>query len=340
MKVFTLLCGVLLAASASFAQECNTLFYTQFDDPGETKFMDHQQIFGDASDDGPIITIENGELNIAMQGHDSLGQVSLELNRDGSSYVAEVDYDSNDVFLFIRAKARVRMALRVTLLGENGATAQNNLLQLTTDADDGNDFPDSTTFDLILEREYQEFAIDFDEALWDEWSFILDVPARSIYCPAGGTNCGADGISSPLAKILFRPNPFFERFPVVIEDSTVFFNTDYKSDFTIDYVYLGAGSLDQVHNCVNPAVGISDRQKENLNLNVYPNPSSNIARVNLEKDNQKGIIEVFNLSGSKIEEFQYNDNTLDIDVSEYEPGAYIVKYANDDFAGVRRFVVE
>ena len=70
---------------------------------------------------------------------------------------------------------------------------------------------------------------------------------------------------------------------------------------------------------------VTDVEKEVSNyLNLYPNPASSEISIKFD-DIGKKEIQIFNLNLQKIYEFETNEKNVNIDISKYEVGTYIVK---------------
>jgi hypothetical protein len=83
----------------------------------------------------------------------------------------------------------------------------------------------------------------------------------------------------------------------------------------------------------SPNVGVHplDKSAENQ-LWIYPNPShlSTTIKISPQMNLPGSRIEIYNMSGQKIEQINnLSGTTLQLDVSEYTPGFYVVRYLNE-----------
>jgi len=73
--------------------------------------------------------------------------------------------------------------------------------------------------------------------------------------------------------------------------------------------------------------GLNSVEIENGQIQVYPNPTNDLAIVNLHNPENKSVsIEVYALNGRKIESFSKLGSQLTFDLSKYDSGTYIYKY--------------
>ncbi len=71
---------------------------------------------------------------------------------------------------------------------------------------------------------------------------------------------------------------------------------------------------------------------ENQNVNIYPNPVHNY--LTIEQDGIKNIC-IFNVTGQKIYEICTSDNVVNIDMSNYLNGMYVVRINNNNYKIVK-----
>ena len=72
------------------------------------------------------------------------------------------------------------------------------------------------------------------------------------------------------------------------------------------------------------SLGISDLEKSNLSLTLYPNPTTNVLNI-VTNDNVIDSIQVFNLQGQMLLAKTYaNEHNITIDLSRYSNGIYLI----------------
>jgi hypothetical protein len=76
------------------------------------------------------------------------------------------------------------------------------------------------------------------------------------------------------------------------------------------------------------AVNVSEANAENADVNIYPNPSSDVAILNLSGFDGKVTVQVFDLLGKEVILFTSTSIKEVIDLTSLEQGNYVVKAAN------------
>ncbi len=317
-KIATLLLAVGIAAS-SYGQACNTKFVTDFDNEAELPFITTTGMGGASSTGSAVISIANSELVIETEGgHEEDAKITIKPNDLTDSTLVEFDYENDSVKVQLRVKASDTMALRVTIVGENGVPAQNNNLQAATDWDN-----DGNVFDFLVTPEFQVLTVNFTlplNVLWDEWT-----GSGAIYCPEGSSDC--DAASSPIKFIELRPNPFFSQFPVL--DQT----DPFEGTLTVEYISLGELPVDSCF-IENPDA-VNATLLDEAAFKVFPVPTSE--QLNIEvAEARDGKIEIFDLVGTKVAETTYNGGIETINVSELNADTYLVKFSNEEKVGFRK----
>ena len=80
-----------------------------------------------------------------------------------------------------------------------------------------------------------------------------------------------------------------------------------------DYV-LGA--------CNGDYTGINE--KHDSNIEIYPNPAKDVIKLSAV-GNQPSTLKIYNVSGTIIDEIDFNSNEIEINVSEYKSGIYYIE---------------
>ncbi len=75
-------------------------------------------------------------------------------------------------------------------------------------------------------------------------------------------------------------------------------------------------------------VNVSEANAQNADVNIYPNPSSDVATVNLSGFEGKVTVQVFDLLGKEVISFTSTSLKEMIDLTSLEEGHYVVKAAN------------
>lgn len=64
-------------------------------------------------------------------------------------------------------------------------------------------------------------------------------------------------------------------------------------------------------------------------LTVFPNPTSGLLKIKLDQSDPKGRLVIYNLLGDEIEIKPVPKDSWSIDISEYQPGVYLLKYTSE-----------
>jgi hypothetical protein len=83
--------------------------------------------------------------------------------------------------------------------------------------------------------------------------------------------------------------------------------------------------------------GISE--KDNFSFTLYPNPCMNLLNIII---NERGIskirnVEIFNLAGERIGQFQTCNFNIQVEVNSFPPGIYLIKIGNENSIWTRKF---
>ena len=89
-----------------------------------------------------------------------------------------------------------------------------------------------------------------------------------------------------------------------------------------------------IMNC-NQTVDIAQRFESDLKLNIYPNPATNYIKI---ETNQNSEIEILNTAGQIIKKINMKDNPINIDISNFQKGLYIVKAISDKGIAIKSFI--
>ena len=103
---------------------------------------------------------------------------------------------------------------------------------------------------------------------------------------------------------------------------------------TIEKVESSILELDFIQG-VQYAIDVFDcRDFNNIKISVFPNPTSSLVNISMEKLTDKLRIIVFDVAGSEIYDDSFTENEFSIDFSSYSEGIYIIGFYN--FCGLFR----
>ena len=83
-------------------------------------------------------------------------------------------------------------------------------------------------------------------------------------------------------------------------------------------------------------VSLKEASLSNVVIKIYPNPTKSI--LNIEFAEENNYIEIYDNIGKKICSLQTNDESANINMSEYPSGLYLVVIKNDNGSGFKRIV--
>ena len=103
---------------------------------------------------------------------------------------------------------------------------------------------------------------------------------------------------------------------------------------TIEKVDSSILELDFIQG-VQYAIDVFDcRDFNNIKISVFPNPTSSLVNISMEKLTDKLRIIVFDVAGREIYDDSFTENEFSIDFSSYSEGIYILGFYN--FCGLFR----
>ena len=103
---------------------------------------------------------------------------------------------------------------------------------------------------------------------------------------------------------------------------------------TIEKVDSSILELDFIQG-VQYAIDVFDcRDFNNIKISVFPNPTSSLVNISMEKLTDKLRIIVFDVAGREIYDDSFTENEFSIDFSSYSEGIYIIGFYN--FCGLFR----
>jgi len=84
-------------------------------------------------------------------------------------------------------------------------------------------------------------------------------------------------------------------------------------------------------------VGIKEEHFSFQNLKIFPNPSNDF--INISNDRIISSIQVFDMKGRLIKDYEGNNSEINLDVRNYNKGLYVFKINCDDVTAVRKVMV-
>ena len=89
--------------------------------------------------------------------------------------------------------------------------------------------------------------------------------------------------------------------------------------------------------CYQSTVGLDDTSNKEFNMEVFPNPVSNIITI---KTGRNSVIEITNLQGQILKKYKSTDKNTTIDVSDLSNGIYLIKATSEKGILARKFMKE
>ena len=78
-----------------------------------------------------------------------------------------------------------------------------------------------------------------------------------------------------------------------------------------------------------------EESSNSSNINIYPNPVEDFIRLSV-LSNQPSAVKIYNISGMMIEELTFDANEIEINVSDYNPGTYLIEFDNEIIKFVKK----
>ncbi len=90
--------------------------------------------------------------------------------------------------------------------------------------------------------------------------------------------------------------------------------------------------------------GISDENKMDQHISIYPNPSEGIFNISIEGVSGKVQIKIFDVHGNyyRLFEFEGTNNVITdkLDLKELAAGIYFISFSGKDFSRVNKIVIQ
>ena len=95
-----------------------------------------------------------------------------------------------------------------------------------------------------------------------------------------------------------------------------------------------------MYGIVNVTDPLSINDYNIIQLDVYPNPASEIVNIKLNTLNEVADLEIYNMLGKVVmkKSYDFNSGNLPLNISELSSGVYILKVSNSDSSSYKRFI--
>tara|TARA_B100001939_G_C16577326_1_gene461187 strand:- start:289 stop:582 length:294 start_codon:yes stop_codon:yes gene_type:complete len=95
-----------------------------------------------------------------------------------------------------------------------------------------------------------------------------------------------------------------------------------------------------MYGVVNVTDPLSVDEYNFIQLDVYPNPAIDIVNIKLNTVNEDADLEIYNMLGKVVmkKSYDFNAESLSIDISEFATGVYILKVSSSESTSYKRFI--
>ena len=95
-----------------------------------------------------------------------------------------------------------------------------------------------------------------------------------------------------------------------------------------------------MYGVVNVTDPLSVNEYNIIQLDVYPNPAIDMVNIKLNTLNEDADLEIYNMLGKVVmqKSYDFNAESLSIDVSQFTTGVYILKVSNSESTSYKRFI--
>ena len=101
------------------------------------------------------------------------------------------------------------------------------------------------------------------------------------------------------------------------------------------FEYTGDGTQNGVANW--STLSVEDFEEFN-NIKLYPNPTNSILNIEFQNDISNGTIEVYDLLGKKVLNQALTNNSIKLNVANWNDGLYLIKILSEDSVETKRFI--
>ena len=123
---------------------------------------------------------------------------------------------------------------------------------------------------------------------------------------------------------------------VTIENGNVFIN---DAQVIIADILAQNGVVHVIDAVLVPDLNTT-RNLDVVDISIYPNPVSDYLQLDLPSEliNQDVTVEVINIQGQTVQQFRFNGNAENLNVSNLPAGTYLLNIISDNFIGRDRFI--
>ncbi len=198
--------------------------------------------------------------------------------------------------------------------------------------------------DFDTPKDYTDFNISYDVLVTDtmgaDFEFVAYTVTDDIFVPVAGVGMEFQGgiyiikdedYGFQMLSAEWEPNTWVN-IRVEVDDQEIKYFVNDELEYTLaNYTQQDIHGFNMLHNNYgndayydniqinSEALGVEDQELPQVKL--YPNPTSDVVRVQLPNNQEVQKIIVYNLMGKKI----ITQNTNKIDLSQYPSGAYLVE---------------
>ena len=139
------------------------------------------------------------------------------------------------------------------------------------------------------------------------------------------------------------PDPWLWRIKIN-SDSTWFGMSYYFGDFKrtdtilVFYGPVVCGVMETIY--AKKIISYVDNQNINNQIQIYPNPATNLINVLLSGNTSKAMVTLFNLQGIKIKIGAINGEQGVIDVTNLPPGMYLLKAESEQGVVTKKIIIQ
>lgn len=206
------------------------------------------------------------------------------------------------------------------------------------------------TSSLLPNTKYQ---LSFDVSKAD--NYLLNGIKFQVFITDANLELTTGGIiptSNITSDKVFLTNPTFSSSTSATEWETITFTFTTGSNPNLKYLYIGGLNNVQFQNSNGPdayyfldnvslipasLLGLSALNFENDDIEVFPNPAHSIITVKNSNSNIKSI-ELYDMAGRVLKAEKVNKKDVQLDVSNYQVGTYLIKVITNNGDAVKKFI--
>jgi hypothetical protein len=104
-----------------------------------------------------------------------------------------------------------------------------------------------------------------------------------------------------------------------------------NGEYIVYFVKNGISCGDEI------IVGQSEYREPEISLNISPNPAMSSISITVS-ENTSGQITFYNLEGQELVHFDMKEQKMNLDVTNFKSGVYILKYSGNNFIKTAKFI--